>query len=77
MLKIEQDIKADVMYLYLNTKTISHSVELHPDTIILDVSDDGFVVGIELRNVSTWLSETMEPTSRLHPVEELRYMAPA
>jgi uncharacterized protein YuzE len=57
--KIEKDVESDSMYLYLNDKQISHSVELYRDTIILDVAEDQTVVGIELCSVSTWL-DTME-----------------
>ena len=75
MLKIEQDIEADTMYLFLNSQKISHSVELQPDTIILDVANDGRVVGIELRNVSTWISNRMEAVKTSQPVGELMYVS--
>ena len=74
MLKIEQDIEADAMYLFLNSQKISYSVELQPDTIILDVTDDGRVVGIELRNVSTLFSNQMEAVPSSHPKGELMYV---
>ena len=74
MLKIEQDIEADTMYLFLNSQKISHSVELQLDTIILDVTSDGRVVGIELRNVSTWASNQMEAVPTSQPRGELMYV---
>jgi uncharacterized protein YuzE len=74
MLKIEQDIEADTMYLFLNSQKISHSVELQPDTIILDVTSDGRVVGIELRNVSTWPSNQMDAVPTSQPRGELMYV---
>ena len=76
--KIEKDTESDSMYLYLNEKQISHSVELLRDTIILDIAKDGVVVGIELCNVSTWVSDIVKP--ELAPQEkigELVYTAAA
>ena len=74
--KIEKDTKSDSMYLYLNDKRISHSVELLRDTIILDIAEDGVVVGIELCDVSTWLSDVVEPElePELLEIGELVYM---
>ena len=71
--KIEKDTESDSMYLYLNDKQISHSVELYRDTLILDVADDLSVVGIELCNVSTWLDDAIEsmPESEPHDLPQL------
>ena len=77
--KIEKDTKSDSMYLCLNDKRISHSVELLRDTIILDIAEDSVVVGIELCDVSTWLSDAVEPGPGPEPQEigELVYMTSA
>jgi hypothetical protein len=64
------------MYLYLSDKKISHSVELRPDTIILDVAEDNTVVGMELRYVSKWLEELLEPVPETPDTGQLVYMAP-
>lgn len=71
--KIEKDAESDSMYLYLNDKQISHSVELYRDTIILDVAEDQTVVGIELCNVSTWL-DAMESDLESEPQDSPQLM---
>ena len=75
--KIEKDTKSDSVYLYLNDKRISRSVELLRDTIILDIAEDGVVVGIELCDVSTWVSDTVEPELMPQENGELVYTASA
>ena len=71
--KIKTDAKSDSMYLYLNEKQINHSVELYPDTIILDVAEDQTVVGIELCNISRWLGDPMgfEPEPHTQNIPQL------
>ena len=51
MLTITKGSGADTLYVQFSESAISHSVELHPD-IILDVGDNGTVVGIDFQNVS-------------------------
>ena len=77
-MNIEQDPQSDSMYLHIHgEKQISHSVEFYPDTIILDVAEDGTVVGIECRSVSTWLTEHREPVGPTATTGELVYKVPA
>ena len=56
MLNITKGSGADTLYVQFSEAAISHSVELHPD-IILDVGDNGTVVGIDFQNVSQLAAE--------------------
>ena len=63
MVKIIKGSSSDSLYFQLTTAKISHSVELHPD-IIIDVADDGQVVGIDVQNVEALRSELQESSQR-------------
>ena len=59
MLNIIKGSGADTLYVQFSEAAISHSVELHPD-IILDVDENGTVVGIDFQNVSQLAAEAQE-----------------
>ena len=46
-----------------------------PDTIILDIAEDDTVVGMELRAVSTWLTEAKESVPEPQETGRLVYFA--
>ncbi len=51
-MKIEYDKTADAMYLYLSKKEIVKTIPVN-ESIIIDVDTNGFLVGIELLDISS------------------------
>ena len=70
MLNITKGSGADTLYVQFNESAISHSVELHPD-IILDVNENGAVVGIDIQNVSQLAAEAHEMRGYAQPLPEV------
>ena len=55
-MKINYDSEVDALYIYLLEAQVIESEEIAPD-IIVDFSEDGKVIGIEILNVSKHLRE--------------------
>lgn len=69
MLTIIKGSVADTLYVQFSESAISHSVEMHPD-IILDVGDNGTVVGIDFQNVSHLAAESQGMRGYSQPLPE-------
>jgi uncharacterized protein YuzE len=55
-MKVKYDKEVDILYIKLNDKPIDESDENKPG-IILDYAKDGYVVGIEILNASSKMSQ--------------------
>lgn len=75
MVKIIKGSASDSLYLQLTTAQISHSVELHPD-IIIDVAEDGLVVGIDVQNVEALRSELQESSQQVSSYRHAAFAFP-
>jgi uncharacterized protein YuzE len=58
-MKIEYDPKADAMYIRLSDGVVADSDEVRPG-VVLDFDADGKVLGIEMLDVSTRMSNPRE-----------------
>lgn len=74
MLNITKGSVADTLYVQFSESAISHSVELHPD-IILDVGENGAVVGIDIQNVSQLAAESQAIRGHSQPLPEVHTAA--
>lgn len=70
MLNITKGSVADTLYVQFSESAIAHSVELHPD-IILDVGENGTVVGIDFQNVSQLAAEAQGIPGYSQPLPEV------
>ena len=62
MPNIEKGTSSDSMYVQLSDEPVSYSVELSPD-IIIDVTEDNTVVGIDIQYVSEVLERVQHTES--------------
>ncbi len=69
IIDVEVSEAADSLYIRFSNEPISHSMELSPD-IILDLSADNTVIGVDMQHVSAWKDETrIGGVTRLLPTE--------
>ena len=72
MPNIEKGTSSDSMYVQLSDEPVSYSVELSPD-IIIDVTEDNTVVGIDIQYVSEVLVERVQHAESPAAANKLDY----
>ncbi len=61
-MQIKHDTKADVMYLKLNDKPFHKNKVMGNGLVVLDIAEDGTVIGIELISPSLYVDNLGEVT---------------
>ncbi len=64
-MQIEHNPKADMMYIRFNHKVFHKNVVLANNSVVVDIAEDGSVIGIELISPSLYVENLNEVIYRL------------
>ena len=68
-MEIKYDAKTDAMYIRLNNKPFHTNQVMADNAVVLDIAEDGTVIGIELISPSRYVEDIGEMIYRYLPKE--------
>ena len=69
-MQITHDVKGDVMYIKFNEKPFHRNKVMSNGLVVIDLAEDGTVIGIELISPSTYLDDPHEIVYRQAGIPE-------